>query len=319
MIPVKLGIIGCGIAARDLHLPALQKLKHQFKITMVCNHTEPKAKDFAEMVGSVPYVLDYRELLKNPDVEAVDIVLPIHLNYKVTKDALKAEKHVIVEKPLAANLSQAKKMLDFEKQYPHVMMVAENFRYRSTFHRLKEYLTQQKIGQPYAVFWNVFLHVDQNNKYARTKWRVNHQHAGGFITDGGVHNIAALRYLFGEIISGNAFTKSINPDLGELDTLSFQFHTTQNVGGVLNVFFSARGYSENRMIILGTQGSIIIEGNKITIKNAHEIIAEETIYEKFNIKELEDCGMRIKYYSMNLIEEPTSIMRALRWLVKHML
>ena len=113
MNKIKLGIIGCGIATKELHWPALQKLKDKFEITMVCNHTEPKAKDFARIVGGVPYVLDYRELLQNSNVEAVDIILPIHLNYQVTKDALEAGKHVIVEKPIAANLEQAKEMLTF--------------------------------------------------------------------------------------------------------------------------------------------------------------------------------------------------------------
>jgi len=110
MKPIKLGIIGCGIAARNLHWPALQKLKDKFEITMVCNHSEPKARDFAEIVGGVPYVLDYRKLLQSPAVEAVDIVLPIYLNYQVTGDALQAGKHTVVEKPLAANLPDAKQM-----------------------------------------------------------------------------------------------------------------------------------------------------------------------------------------------------------------
>jgi len=78
-----------------------------FTITMVCNHTAPKAESFARMVGDVPYVLDYQEILQHPEVEAVDIVLPIPLNYQVTMDALNAGKHVIVEKPLAAHSRKA--------------------------------------------------------------------------------------------------------------------------------------------------------------------------------------------------------------------
>ncbi|HEX9974226.1 MAG TPA: Gfo/Idh/MocA family oxidoreductase, partial [bacterium] len=266
MQPIKLGIIGCGIAARELHFPALQRLKDKFGITVVCNHTEPKAKSFAEMAGGVPYVLDYRELLKRPDVEAVDIVLPIHLNYQATKDALETGKHVIVEKPLAANLTQANKMLTFEKRFSQVKMVAENFRYRTTFHRMKEILEAGEIGKPYSVFWNVFYYVDLQSKYAKTQWRIHHQYPGGFITDGGVHNIAVVRYLFGEITSGCAFTKSVNPAIGKLDTMSFQFSTERRVDGVFNAFFSSNGYSENRIIILGRGGSLVIENNSITIK-----------------------------------------------------
>jgi len=267
MEPIKLGIIGCGIAARELHYPALQKLTDKFTISVVCNHTEPKAKSFAQLVGGVPYVLDYQELLNHPEVEAVDIILPIHLNYQVTRDALNAGKHVIVEKPLAANISEANKMMDLDRKFDQVKMVAENFRYRTTFYRVKELLEANEIGEPYSVFWNVFYHVDRtNNKYARTEWRIHHQYPGGFITDGGVHNIAALRYFFGDIISGSAFTKSVNPKIGKLDTMSFQFATSSGVHGVFNAFFSANGYSENRIIILGKSGSMVIEDNTISLK-----------------------------------------------------
>ena len=120
MEPVKIGIIGCGIAARKLHWPALQKVSDKFIIKMVCNHTEPKAKSYARLVGDVPYVLDYHEMLINKDIEAILIILPIHLNYRVTLDCLKSGKHVLVEKPLAANLDEGRKMLLFKKLYKKV-------------------------------------------------------------------------------------------------------------------------------------------------------------------------------------------------------
>jgi len=277
MPPIKLGIIGCGIATRELHFPALKKLADKFEITVVCNHTEPKAKSFAEMAGNVPYVLDYHELLKRPDVEAVDIVLPIHLNYQVTKDTLLAGKHVIVEKPIAANRDEANEMLSFENRFPQVKMVAENYRYRKTFYRVKELLLAETIGKPYSVFWNIFYYIDIQSKYAQTKWRIHHQYPGGFITDGGVHNVAALRYFFGDITAGCAFTKSVNPEIGKLDTMSFQFSTESGVDGVFNAFFSANGYSENRIIILGDKGSFVIENNNITLKKHGKPDQTETV------------------------------------------
>ena len=266
MHPIKLGIIGCGIAARDLHWPALQSVRDKFDITAVCNHTEPKAKAFAAMAGGVPYYLDYHDLLKNPDVEAVDIILPIHLNYQVTRDALEHEKHVIVEKPLAANLPDAKKMVAFEHRYHQVMMVAENYRYNPLFEHLQHELSQGKIGTPYAVFWDIFRCLDRSNKYVHTTWRIQHQHAGGFITDAGIHNIAILRDLFGDIISGNTLRKRINPEIGELDSMSFQFITTKEVHGVFNMYYSVHGHTENRLLILGDTGSILVEDDLVTLK-----------------------------------------------------
>ena len=145
MDPVKLGIIGCGIAAKKIHLPALNKLKDKFQIVCVCNHTEPKAKEFAALAGNVPYVLDYKDLLARPDIEAVAILLPIDLNYQATKDSLNAGKHVIVEKPLAANLGQANAMLEFEKKFDLKMMVAENFRYRPGLKKIKALLDENNV------------------------------------------------------------------------------------------------------------------------------------------------------------------------------
>lgn len=277
--PIKLGIIGCGIAARDLHWPALKKLKQRFQITLVCNHTEPKARAFSEMVGGVPFVLDYRDLLTSPEVEAVDIILPIHLNFQVTRDALQAGKHVLVEKPLAANLQDAQKMAVFEGQFSQVMMVAENFRYHDVFYRVKSYLEAGEIGTPYAVFWDIFYLIDEHkNKYAQTQWRIHHQYPGAFITDAGIHNIAALRLLFGDLKTGGVFTTSVNPNIGEIDGMSLQFAAEKDVHGVLNIFVSARGVAQNRLLILGTRGSLAVEDiQRIQVSRDSEIVHSEII------------------------------------------
>lgn len=286
METVKLGIIGCGIAAQTLHWPALQKLSDEFEIAAVCNHTEQKAKDFSKMLGGVPYYLDYNELLKNRDVEAVDIALPIHLNYQVAIDALFAEKHVIVEKPLAANLSEAKELLDLEGKFPLVTMVAENFRYRPVFQIVKNYLQQNKIGKPYAIFLNTFnLVTFKNNKYARTKWRMHPQYKGGFITDGGIHFIAAIRDMCGEINHGCAFTDHANPDLGGIDSMSLQFCTNKKIHGVLNLFYSSKGYEQNSILISGSEGSIIIEDNKIILRKEIGIEFQEEVEDDLGYKE----------------------------------
>lgn len=267
MKPIRLGIIGCGIAAKKLHWPALQRLTDKFEISVVCNHTEPKAKEFSKMVGNVDYELDYKNVLARQDVEAVNIILPIHLNYKVTLDALKAGKHVIVEKPLAANLWQAKRMIKFPQDFSNIMMVAENFRYRPLYQQVKKLISSNKIGEVFSAVWNVYIYVSpETSPYAQTKWRIQHKHPGGFISDGGVHNIAVFRLLFGEILHGFAQVKSINKTIGELDTFSFQFLTEMNVQCSFQVCFSVNGFHENRLLIFGKKGTIVVEDNKITVK-----------------------------------------------------
>jgi len=134
------------------------------------------------------------------------------------------------------------------------------------------------------------------NKYAQTKWRIEHKHKGGFITDGGIHNIAALRLMFGEITAGNAFSKSINPAIGEVDTFSLQFEAKNRVHGVLNIFRSPNGVSKNQLLVLGKQGSIIVEANKrILVKKQNDTEVEVTIEEDTSYRnEFEDFYQAIR-------------------------
>jgi predicted dehydrogenase len=274
--PVKLGIIGCGIATQELHAPALLKLKDKFEVTLVCNINEPKAKECSAVLGGTPFVADYRELLSS-DIEAVDIAVPYNLNYEITHAALEAGKHVIVEKPLAHDLVEGRKMLELESQFPQVKMVAENFRYHPAFLRLKALMDDGIIGEPLAIFWNVFRLVDENNKYYQTGWRVENRFPGGFVADGGVHNIAALRLMFGDIVRGQSYTRSVNPELGDIDSMSFQFETVGGVQGVLNIFVSVKGLFKNEIVIVGREGTIEVVNNKsIRIHRAGNSV-EETI------------------------------------------
>jgi predicted dehydrogenase len=266
MRKVKLGIIGTGLAAKNLHLPALQKLKNKFEIVAVCNHTEKKAKDFAKLVGGVPYYLNYRELLKRKDVEAVDITLPINLNYKVARDSIKAGKHVILEKPLAGNMREAKELLKLDKKYDTVKMVAENFRYRKVFQKAKDLIGKGEIGKPYAVNWNLYYQVTSERDYGATKWRQKHQYPGGFILDAGVHNIAAIKMILGDFKFGNSLTTSINKKIGKIDTMAFQFQLKNGIIGLFNLYFSVNGHWEDKLLIFGNKGSIEINTNILTLK-----------------------------------------------------
>jgi len=256
MKPIKLGILGTGLAARDLHWPVLKQLKDLFEIIMVCSRCEANVKEFAEMVGNVRYVQDYKTLLSEADIEAVDIILPVHLHYQAAKAAMEAGKHLILEKPLAATIAEAESLVALDEQYPQVKMVAENFRYRSALLRVKELLDKGSIGKPYAVFCDFVALIDKSNPYANTKWRTEHTFPGGFVTDVGIHYTAQLRLLFGEIIPGHASSRSINPQIGKMDSFSLQFSTVDNVIGILNIFLSAKDYFQERTVILGDKGTI---------------------------------------------------------------
>lgn len=263
---IKLGIIGTGLAAKILHLPALKRLSDKFEITAVCNHTEKKAREFSDLIGGVKYYLDHKEFLKDKNVEAVDITLPIDLNYKVTIDSLKAGKHIFLEKPLAASMNEAKKMLTLKSKYRQVMLLAENFRYRKVYNSVKDLLKNKSIEKVYAAQWNVFYQVTSDNDYGATKWRQKHKYVGGFMLDAGVHNIAALRMLFGEVKSVAAFTDSINPQIGTPDTMSAQIIFNSGVKVIYNLFFTVKHHWENKFLVFGDKGTIEVNDDMISLK-----------------------------------------------------
>lgn len=88
MKKIKLDIVGTGIAARDLHLPGLLELKDKFEVVALYNRTKEKAVKFSKYLNNNPKIYNsYDELLDN--VEAVDLVLPVQLNYEFIEKALK--------------------------------------------------------------------------------------------------------------------------------------------------------------------------------------------------------------------------------------
>lgn len=275
--PVKLGIIGCGKAAKALHFPALNSLKDKFEIIAVCNHTEPKAKKFADMIGGVPYTLDYNELIAMEDIEAVDVVLPIHLNRLVVADVLEAGHHVIAEKPIAGNLHDASELINLAEKSNQVSMIAENCRYRKVYQRANELIQTGAIGDVNSFSWNIFYKFDENNEYARTQWRIDHKYEGGIITDAGVHNIAVIRLLFGNIASGSALVWNLNPDIGRTDSIKLILKTTNGINGSFNMSASVEGYSDNKLLIFGDRGTIIIKDDDLVVNNPEGESLEESI------------------------------------------
>jgi predicted dehydrogenase len=220
-----------------------------------------------------------------PQIDAVAIVLPSELNLSVCRAAAKAQKHIMVEKPLAENLNSASKLLKIEKAHQNlVMMVAENFRYRPVYDALKDALKNGGIGQPYYVEWKCWLHVEpEENAYAKTKWRIEHTYEGGFVTDAGVHHVATLRDIFGDLNWVGSTKACVNPTIGRTDTLVFLFKTVGNKGippisGIINWGFSVSGKKDFTIQVLGSKGTAIVDDDTLSLfgKNEDNIIFSQT-------------------------------------------
>ncbi len=106
---VKVGMVGTGFVG-DLHHAAFKGWVRDAEVVAVSSPTN--AKKFAEERGIANYYNDYREMLKDKEIDVVDIGIPNDLHCQVVTDAARAGKHVIIEKPLCITMEEADEMIE---------------------------------------------------------------------------------------------------------------------------------------------------------------------------------------------------------------
>jgi predicted dehydrogenase len=98
---------------------------------------------------SLNAVSDHRELLSDSMVDAVIIATPVATHYDLAMEALRAGKHVLVEKPLAATVEQATRLIDEAQHQRRVLMVDHTFIYTGAVRKIRELVGQGRLGQLY--------------------------------------------------------------------------------------------------------------------------------------------------------------------------
>ncbi|HMS55177.1 MAG TPA: Gfo/Idh/MocA family oxidoreductase [Fimbriimonadaceae bacterium] len=191
---LKVGIVGSGGIAVGCHMPGYASMPDLCEIVSVCDVNEEAAKAAAEKfsVGSV--TTSYHDVLNNPEIDAVSITTPNALHFQPTVDALRAGKHVLCEKPLAMNASEAKEMCKVAKESGKILQVALQMRFSGPLKFAKEFIDAGHMGQIYYAkaqalrrrgvpSWGVFIDKDKQG--------------GGPLIDIGVHILDATLFLMG--------------------------------------------------------------------------------------------------------------------------
>jgi len=197
MRTVRFGIIGCGMigrelasaAARWLHLP---EMTVRPEIVAVCNRTlaTPKVDWFRDNIPTLRQVTsDYRELLANPDVEAVYIALPHHLHAETYLRALEAGKHLMGEKPFGIDRQANEVILAGARKHPELCVrCASQFFFFPAAQRIGRMIEAGAFGKIIEV--NVgFLHSSDLNPDKPINWKRMRQLNGdyGCLGDLGPH------------------------------------------------------------------------------------------------------------------------------------
>jgi predicted dehydrogenase len=114
MQKLKVAVFGTGFMGR-VHTEALRRLGN-IEVAGVAGSSSERAKKFADEVGIEYSTADYRDLLADPEICAVHICTPNSMHFEMVRASLEAAKHVLCEKPLAANLTEAAQMIALAKE-----------------------------------------------------------------------------------------------------------------------------------------------------------------------------------------------------------
>ncbi len=143
---IKWGILGTARIAEQQLIPAIKEAKNAILVA-VASRSKDKAREFA-IKHEIPNAYgDYKELLNDPDVDAIYIPLPNHLHAEWTIKAAEKGKHVLCEKPAAINTSQVVEMKNACKKHHVFFMEAFMYRFHPQWIKVKELLTSKEIGE----------------------------------------------------------------------------------------------------------------------------------------------------------------------------
>jgi predicted dehydrogenase len=265
---LRLGLIGAGIAARDLHGPALKELSDRFEVAAIATRTPERARAIADLYEvDVPVYADHRQLLERGGVDAVVVAVPIDLNLPITRDCLNAGMPVALEKPLGANLAEAAEVVALAEEGRATLFILENFRYWPDLQLARRLVEEGVIGKLGLVSWHAISFMPRDNKYAQTTWRQTPAHIGGFVSDGGVHVAAGLQVLAGPIESVQATSAVLQPYLGGPDLMVINLRFQSGVLGQVTLGYGVLDYdhSPSRPKLYGDKGTLAVTRDQVEV------------------------------------------------------
>ncbi len=200
---INVGLIGVGGIA-GAHLPAYATLDSA-QVVALCDKDPVRARgEGREIPLNIPTgggtavqakaYLDYRELVADAEVEAVDICLPTDLHADVAVAALEAGKHVLCEKPMALTVAECDRMIAAAAQSGRMLMVAHCVRFWPEYLALKAEIASGNLGELLSAG---FTRIGGMPAWSYENWFADPARSGGAILDLHVHDADFVRYLFG--------------------------------------------------------------------------------------------------------------------------
>lgn len=258
---VGVGIIGTGFVQNTFHMPSYSELKLPNVVAVAgIENTVEFAKRWN--IDKVYHGDDAVEkICRDPDVDVVDIGIPNNLHLQTIITAAENHKHVICEKPLAYNGTEAKKALDAVQRYGVLNFYAENQVFMPQMARAFDFIRSGAIGK---LTW---IRAREAHSGPHSKWFWDPNIAGGgVLSDMGCHTIEAVRYLADKkpIVEIASWTATLVHDIKGEDNSLVLLKFKEGLLGQCENSWSAKGGFDVRLEIYGSDGAIFIDVTRET-------------------------------------------------------
>ncbi len=217
MEKINIGMIGCGLIA-NLHALGYRD-NPRLRLHAICDVDEQLLASRKEEWGVGRTFTDYRELLTDPAIDAVEVITPHKLHERITIDALDANKHVALQKPMTTSLASADRIVAHAKKSGLVFKVTDNYVAYPPIVLARKLIDDGEIGDPQMLRMKMINSPlgGWDMPVASYDWRFDEYSEGRFSEtfDHGHHEWATAWYLMGEIERVVAWIDSVD---GVLDT-----------------------------------------------------------------------------------------------------
>jgi predicted dehydrogenase len=254
---LRVGIVGAGLIA-PFHAAGFQEVPDLAEVVAVCDIDREQADILATMFDARVYT-DYQQLIADPGVDMVDVLLPHHLHYPAAMEVIQAKKHLLLEKPVAMTYKESVEIYEAAKLAGIHFGVAENTRYIKAYIEAEKVIKAGKLGDITLV--RTFLPANERMRLSSDDfWGKKVSYGGGTLIDSGPHTFYLLRWLFGEVKELRAFTSQIYKVESEVeDNADVRGRLVNGADFLCSFTFTAEIPHSERLEVYGTTGSLIID------------------------------------------------------------
>ena len=247
-------VIGCGAFARTF-AQTMQAARDEIALFFASRDLE-RARAYAATFGGQGAFGSYAAAAADPRVEALYLCTPHHLHQEHVAMAAQAGKHILVEKPIARTLAEARTMLAVVQEAGVTLMVAENYRFMAAVRQCKALIDGGAVGTLRMV------QLQEEAPFHPTGWRnCRDLNGGGVFIDSGIHKVDILLYLAGQ--PERLYAVALPPGLPGLEAEDGVVVTTHAASGVVGLMHhawtNARHPPPPWVAVSGTHGRISFE------------------------------------------------------------